>query len=162
MKTKKMALSAILISLALVLSYVEKFIPALVAVPGVKVGLANITVVFALYKLGTKEAFIISLFRVFLAGLLFGTFISLAYSLAGALVSLTVMSLLKKASVFSPVAISVVGGVFHNMAQIVVACLIVGSDILKYYAPVLVLTGIVAGIAVGLVSSSLIKRINVE
>lgn len=162
MNTKKLALSAVLISLAMVLSYVEKLVPVFVAIPGVKVGLANIVIIFALYKIGVKEAFVISLFRVLLSSLLFGSVLSLAYSFAGAVISLVAMALLMKTKIFSPTAVSVVGGVLHNMAQLMVASLIIGSDILKYYSPVLLLSGICAGIVIGLVSSTLIKRIDIE
>lgn len=162
MNTKKISLCAILISLSLVLSYVERLIPALIAVPGVKLGLANIAIMFALYKIGTKEAFLISILRVFLSSILFGTIISLVYSFAGALVSFVAMALLKKVRIFSTVAVSIVGGVLHNITQLVVAGLIVKTDVLVYYSPVLIIAGIVAGSAVGLVSSALIKRIEVE
>lgn len=162
MNTKKLALTSVMISLAIVLSYVEKLIPAFVAVPGVKIGLANIAVVFTLYKMGTKDAFVVSLLRVVIANLLFGSILSLLYSLAGALVSLIVMAVLKKTSLFSTVGVSIAGGVIHNMAQLVVACFFVGSDILKYYSPVLLLTGIVSGAVIGLIAAVLIKRIEID
>lgn len=162
MNTKKLALTAVLISLAMVLSYVEKLIPVFAAIPGVKIGLANIVVIFALYKLGIKEAFTISLFRVLLSSLLFGSVLSLAYSLSGAIVSLVAMALLMKTKIFTPAAISVVGGVLHNMAQLLIASFIIGSDILKYYSPILIISGICAGIIIGLVSATLIKRIDIE
>lgn len=158
MDTKKLSLMALTISLAMVLSYVESLLPAFVAIPGIKIGLANIAVVFALYQMGTKQAFVISLIRVVLSAVLFSSFLTLMYSLSGAIVSLIIMAILKKTGLFSTVAVSIAGAVFHNLAQIVVACLIIKSDALKYYLPVLIIAGVIAGIAIGIVSSVIIKR----
>lgn len=160
--TKKIALMAMCIALALILSFVESQIPPLVAIPGVKAGLANIVVMFALYRLGTKEAIGISLIRVFLVSVLFGNIMSLWYSIAGAVVSLTGMLLLKRCKAFSPLAVSVAGGVLHNLGQIAMACILLETNILKYYAPVLVLSGTLAGIVIGTVAGIMIKRIDIK
>ena len=128
MKTKKIAVMALAAALAMILSFVESQIPAFVAIPGVKVGLANIAVVFVLYKLGWKEAIAISLIRVFVVSVLFGTAVSLFYSVAGAVLSLTGMVLLKKTGLFSTVAVSVTGGVLHNVGQIAMALLSAGDQ----------------------------------
>lgn len=160
--TKKIALMAMCIALALILSFVESQIPPLVAIPGVKAGLANIVVMFALYRLGTKEAIGISLIRVFLVSVLFGNIMSLWYSVAGAVVSLTGMLLLKRCKAFSPLAVSVAGGVLHNLGQIAMACILLETNILKYYAPVLVLSGTLAGIVIGTVAGIMIKRIDIK
>lgn len=162
MKASKLSLLALSVSLAMILSFVESQIPAMVAIPGVKVGLANIVVVFALYKLGWKEAVVISLTRVFLVGLLFGNGISILYSFTGAIVSFAAMLLLKKAKVFSTMAVSVAGGVLHNLGQIAMACVIMGTDVLRYYAPFLVLSGTLAGIAIGVLAAIMIRRIEVN
>ena len=162
MKTKKVAFLSMCIALSMILSYFESLIPPLVAVPGVKVGLANIVVVFALYKLGWKYAAVISLTRVFLVGLLFGNGISILYSFTGAIVSFAAMLLLKKAKVFSTMAVSVAGGVLHNLGQIAMACVIMGTDVLRYYAPFLVLSGTLAGIAIGVLAAIMIRRIEVN
>lgn len=161
-RTRKIALLSMCIALAMILSFVESQFPPLVAIPGVKVGLANIVVMFALYRLGTKEAIGISLIRVFLVSLLFGNIMSLWYSLAGAAVSLIGMILLKKCKAFSYTAVSVVGGVLHNMGQIGMACIVLETNIIAYYAPFLVLSGTLSGIAIGLVASLLIKRIDIK
>ena len=160
--SKKIALLAMSIALAMILSFVESQIPSFVAIPGVKVGLANIVVIFALYRLGVKEAVLISLVRVFLVSLLFGNIMSLWYSLAGAVVSLLGMILMKRIKSFSYIAVSVAGGVLHNMGQIGMACLVLETDIIRYYAPFLVLSGTIAGIVTGLVASILIKRIDIK
>lgn len=162
MKTKKLTVMALLISLAMVLSYLESQIPSFVAIPGVKVGLANIVVVFALYKLGVKEAVAISLLRVGLVSLLFGSGASFLYSLAGAALSLGGMLLLKKIPVFSYVAVSVLGGVLHNVGQIGMACLLLETNVIIYYLPFLLLSGTVAGVAVGIMAAVLIRRINIR
>ena len=162
MKASKLSLLALSVSLAMILSFVESQIPAMVAIPGVKVGLANIVVVFALYKLGWKYAAVVSLLRVFLVGLLFGNGVSLLYSIAGAVVSFISMVLLKRCRVFSTMAVSVAGGVLHNLGQIAMACVIMGTDVLRYYAPFLVLSGTLAGIAIGVLAAIMIRRIEVN
>lgn len=162
MKASKLSLLALSVSLAMILSFVESQIPAMVAIPGVKVGLANIVVVFALYKLGWKEAVVISLTRVFLVGLLFGNGISILYSITGATVSFAAMLLLKNSKVFSTMAVSVAGGVLHNLGQIAMACVIMGTDVLRYYAPFLILSGTLAGIAIGVLAAIMIRRIDLK
>ena len=162
MKASKLSILSLSVSLAMILSFVESQIPPLVAIPGVKMGLANIAGVFALYKMGWKYAAVISGVRVFLVGLLFGSAVSLLYSTAGAVVSFLCMVLLKKTGRFSYTAVSVAGGVMHNMGQIAMACILMSTNILKYYAPFLILSGTLAGIVIGLLSAVLVKRINVK
>ena len=159
MNYKTLALS---VALAMVLSFVESLIPAFVAVPGVKVGLANIVVVFVLYKLGWKEAVAISLVRVFLLAVLFGSGVSFLYSVAGAALSLSGMILLQRCKVFSYVAVSVAGGVLHNAGQIAMACFLLRTDVLRYYLPFLVLSGVIAGVVVGLIAAIMVKRVNLK
>ena len=162
MKTKKITVTALTVTLAMILSFVESQIPAFVAIPGVKMGLANIAVVFALYKLGWKEAVAVSLIRVFLVSLLFGTGASLFYSAAGAVLSLIGMISLKATKLFSSVAVSVAGGVLHNVGQIGMACLLLETDVLRYYLPFLALSGILAGVVIGVLAAVMVKRIKLE
>ena len=159
--TKKIATMSIMVSLALILSFIESRIPAFVAIPGVKVGLANIAVIFVLYKMGIKEAAAISAVRILLVSMLFGSPVSLIYSLSGALLSFVVMILLKKLTSLKEVAISVVGGVMHNVGQIVAASIILDTNVVAYYLPFLILSGTIAGIVVGLTAALLIKRVKV-
>ena len=159
MKTKKLTVMAMTTAVAMILSFVESQIPAFVAVPGVKIGLANIAVVFALYRLGWKEAVAIYLIRVVLVSMLFGSIASLFYSLAGAVLSLTGMGLLKKTGKFTEIMISVTGGILHNIGQIGMACLILETAALRYYLPFLLISGIIAGIVVGILSAVLVQRI---
>lgn len=159
METRKIARMGLLTALALILSYVESLIPVFVAVPGVKMGLANIVVVFALYTLGPGEAAIVSIIRVLLSSLLFGSILSLSYSAAGAVISLLSMIILMKTKIFGVTSVSVTGGVFHNLGQILVACLVLETDVLLYYLPVLILSGTITGAVIGIASSIVIKRL---
>lgn len=158
---KSVALLGICTAIAMVLSYLESLIPLSFAVPGVKLGLANIAIVFVLYKLGAKEAVLVSALRIIWMAILFGNFLTLAYSAAGAVLSLTAMILLKRSERFSAVGVSVTGGILHNAGQILVAMLVMETAQIVYYMPVLCISGIAAGVAVGIVSAILIKRIPV-
>lgn len=161
MKTKKLVTLAVTVAVAMILSFVESRIPAFVAIPGVKVGLANIAVIFALYKLGWREAIAVSVVRVLLVALLFGSVVSLAYSIAGAVLSIFVMILLRKAGIFTEVAVSVVGGITHNVGQIIVAFLLLETGVVFYYLPFLLVSGVIAGIAVGVASALMVKKVRV-
>lgn len=159
MKTKKVAFLSMCIALSMILSYFESLIPPLVAVPGVKVGLPNIVMVFMLYKIGWKETAVVSILRVVLVGLLFGTPLSMIYSLVGAALSLIGMIILKKTNLFAPVTVSVVGGILHNVGQIATACFVMDTAEIAYYLPVLLITGTVAGIIIGYVAGLILKRL---
>ena len=158
MKASKIAQYGLLTALALVLSYLESLIPPL-WVPGVKLGLPNLAVVFALYRLGWKDACAISLVRVVLVTLLFGNGAALAYSIAGAALSLSLMGLLKKTRKFSTVGVSVAGGVAHNAGQILVAMALLETARLAWYLPVLWVSGTIAGVLIGIVSGVLVERV---
>lgn len=161
MNSKKIAFLGVMTSVALVLSYLEAVLPPIyAAVPGIKVGLANIVVILMLYKLSVKEAVCVSLLRVFIVALLFGNAMTLAYSLAGAVLSILVMALLKKSDLFSAVGVSIIGGVAHNLGQILVAVVLLNSTLIGYYMIILTITGTLAGVFVGLAGSVLIKRLD--
>lgn len=156
---KQIAEYGLLIALAMVLSYVEVLIPFSFAVPGIKLGLANIVVVFALYRLGKTEAFVISILRVLLMTFMFGNAFALAYSLSGAVLSFLVMLLLLKTGRFSPVGVGIGGGVAHNIGQILCAMVLLETKQIIYYLPVLFISGTLAGVAIGVISGILINRI---
>lgn len=158
--TKWLTTMALSVSVALILSFIESRIPAFVAIPGVKIGLANIAVIFALYKLGIKEAIVVSLIRVFLVSILFGSPVSLIYSISGAVLSLCTMIIVKKFTPLTELAVSVLGGVMHNVGQIVAASFMLQTNVVIYYLPFLLLSGTIAGIAIGVASGILIKKIN--
>lgn len=157
-KTKRLVLLAMLTAVAMILSYVESLLPS-VGIPGVKMGLANIAVIFALFRFGWKEAAALSLVRVVLVSLLFGSVGAMLYSLAGAVLSLAVMALLRRIDRFSTVGISVAGGVAHNAGQILMAMLILQTKQLFGYLPVLAVSGIAGGVLTGLAAALLIRRI---
>ena len=159
MKTKKVAFLGMCIALSMILSFVESQIPPLMAVPGVKVGLPNIVMVFMLYKIGAKETAIVSILRVILVGILFGTPLSMIYSLVGAALSLIGMILLKKTNLFAPITVSVAGGILHNIGQIATACIVMETAQIAYYLPVLLISGTVAGILIGLTAAMILKRL---
>ena len=156
---KTVALLAMMIALALVFSYVETLIPINFGIPGVKLGLANLVIVAALYLIGGKEAFLVSVVRIFLSGFMFGNLFSILYSMAGAALSLTVMNLLKKHSGFSLIGISVAGGVTHNIGQLIVAMIVVSNTSLMVYAPALLVAGVLAGILIGVLTKEVVGRL---
>lgn len=146
-------------ALALIFSYVETLIPISFGIPGVKLGLANLIIVAALYKMALKEAYLLSVVRVLLAGFLFGNYFSILYSLSGALLSLSVMALLKKNGGFSVIGVSIAGGVFHNIGQLFVAMLAVETFQVAYYVPVLLVAGLLTGLVIGILAQELLRRL---
>lgn len=158
-KSKDVAHLALLISLALVFSYVEAIIPFNPGIPGVKLGVANIVTVITLYMFGNRDAFIVSFIRVLIAGLLFNGAFGACYAMAGAAVSLTGMILLRKTGLFSPVGVSMAGGVLHNLGQLLVAAALIEDMKIFFYFPVLMFSGIIAGIAVGAGSVLILARL---
>lgn len=162
MKTKRTALCGLLTALAMILSYVEAMLPLSFTVPGVKMGLPNIAILFVLYKLGFRSACTVSLIRVALTSILFGNAFSLLYSLAGAALSLAVMYLLRKSGKFGVTAVSVAGGVAHNVGQIIVAIFALETGSLVYYLPALCVSGVGAGLLIGLASALLIRRVDLK
>lgn len=147
-------------AVAMMLSYIEALIPPVYsAVPGIKLGLANIAVIFALYSVDPKSAAFISLVRVALSALLFGSVMSFIYSFSGAVLSLAVMILLKKSALFSAVGVSVAGAVMHNVGQVLCAVIILGTAEIGYYLIFLSVSAVISGVLVGLVSALLIKKL---
>jgi heptaprenyl diphosphate synthase len=160
MNVKKLCIISLSVSLSLVLSFLESLVPPLVAIPGVKVGIANTVSLFVLYSLGAAPAFVVSVVRVSLSSLLFGSSVSFLYSLFGACLSLAVMTLFKKLGFFSMIGVSILGGVFHNVGQIVAAILVMKSGAILVYLPPLMISGIIAGVLVGILSGIVLKKLN--
>ncbi|MDE6471302.1 MAG: Gx transporter family protein [Eubacterium sp.] len=156
-KAKKIALFGMMVALAFTFSYLESLIPFDFAIPGVKLGLANLVVVVALYIMNPGEAFAIAVIRIFLAGLTFGNMYSLAYSLCGGILSFVVMWLTKKTKL-SVIGVSMLGGICHNIGQIAVAAVIMETVRIAYYLPVLLVAGLVTGLLLGVVSKLIIDR----
>lgn len=155
----RVAYFGVFTALALIFSYVETLIPVNLGIPGVKLGLANLIIVVALYKMRLSEAYLLSVVRVLLAGFIFGNYFSIIYSLAGGLLSLTVMTLLKKWGGFSLQGISIAGGVFHNIGQLIVAAVVVETFSVTYYFPVLLVAGLLTGLVIGIVAEMMLKRL---
>ncbi len=156
---RKTAYMGVFLAFALILSYVESLIPFYFGVPGIKLGLTNLIIVILLYELGVKEALCISILRIILAGFLFGNMFSILYSLAGGLCSFCMMCLLKKCGLFHIVTVSVCGGITHNMAQLALASLIVENYGVFFYAPALLLSGVLTGFLIGVLAAEIEKRV---
>ncbi len=157
--SKRVARYALLIALAMALSWLESLVPLSMAAPGMKLGLTNIVVVFALYRMSLRDAAALSLVRVLLVSMTFGNAYSFAYSLAGAVLSLTVMAVLKRTGKFSILGVSIAGGVGHNLGQIAVAMAVLGTARLVWYLPALLVSGTLAGAAVGAAGGLVAARV---
>ncbi len=159
--TQSIVRIALITALALILSYIESLIPLNFGIPGAKIGLANAASVFVLWLMGAKYAFVVSVLRILLSSLLFGTPVSFIYAISGGILSLLAMILLKKLK-FNMISVSAIGGVIHNIAQLIVALIVLETPKLIYYAPVLIIVGLIAGIFIGVLSSLLIKKIPLD
>lgn len=146
-------------AVAIIFGYVESLIPFFAGIPGIKLGLANLAVLFILERYTWKEAALVSVVRISVIGFLFGNLFSIFYSLAGAALSLLAMVLLQKQNGFSLIGISIAGGVSHNVGQLLVAMIIVENTSLLYYAPALLISGVVTGFLIGLVTKETSRRI---
>jgi len=158
-RVKKVALYGLLVALALVLSYVEAQVPAFFVMPGMKLGLTNVVVLIALTRMGYKDALVINILRIVIVGFTFSNTFSMLYSLAGGMLSWLAMSLLKRTGRFGLVGISVAGGVFHNLGQIIAAAMLVSIGSLLYYLPFLLVSGTAAGVMIGFISAMVVKRL---
>ena len=156
---KRTAVMGLLLALALILSYVESLIPLPIGIPGIKIGLANIVTIVVLCKLGLADAVLVSALRIFLSSLLFGNFTVMIYSLAGAAVSMLFMWISVKLGFFSTTGTSILGGVGHNVGQLIVAYLVIKNQNILIYAPVLLVSGTIAGVLIGLAAAFVIRAV---
>ena len=159
---QKTAYLGLFTAVAIIFGYVETLIPVFAGIPGIKLGLANLSVLFILERYSLKEATLVSAVRILVIGFMFGNMFSILYSMAGAALSLTVMTLMKRFSGFSILGVSVAGGVSHNIGQLIIAALIVENTSLFYYAPVLLISGVITGILIGILTGEVTKRIPVS
>lgn len=157
----KVAYFGVFMALALIFSYVEVLIPIPLGIPGIKLGLANLIIVVALYKVHIQETYVLSVGRILLAGFLFGSLFSILYSMAGGLLSLTVMHFLRKTGKFSVMGVSLAGGVFHNLGQFIMAMIVLESGSIFYYFPVLLIAGMLTGLLIGIIANESIKRLSI-
>lgn len=147
----------LLCALSLIFSYVEALIPFLSSMPAVKIGLSNIVVLYCLYTICAPAALLVVIMRVLLSAFLFTGAFSILYGLAGGLLSLLFMVLLKKSEGFSIIAVSIVGGVSHNIGQFIVAVLVLNFESMAAYLPILIISGLIAGFLIGIITSKIIK-----
>ena len=157
-KTGKTAYMGMFVTLALIASYVESLVPFYFGAPGIKLGLANLITVVILYRSGWKDAFVVSVLRILLSGFLFGNVFSIVYSFCGAVLSLTVMWAASKMKGFSVLGVSMAGGVFHNLGQLLAAVYLMENGNIMYYFPVLMIAGLLTGILIGIGSKEVLKR----
>lgn len=158
MQNKKLVTMALFVTTALMLSYIESLFPFFFGVPGMKLGLANLAVVCALYLYGWREALMVNVLRIILAGLLFGNMFSILFSLGGAIVSFVCMMAAKRLGL-SLYGVSMAGGVFHNVGQLLIAAFLVQTVEVGYYAPFLLVAGLVTGLLIGAIGKELLRRI---
>ncbi|MBR5360158.1 MAG: Gx transporter family protein [Lachnospiraceae bacterium] len=159
MSTKRIATDGLLLALALILSFIDSMIPMPIPVAGIKLGLANLAVIYGLYRLGAGDAVVISIARVILSGLMFAGMSGILYSLAGAALSLTVMCLMHRFTDYHLIPVSVCGSLAHIAGQLVVAAAMTSIGVITYYAPILLISAFIAGIVIGGLGSALLKVI---
>ena len=158
-KTSYIGYGAILTALAMIFSYVEAILPFTIAIPGVKLGIANIVVVIALYKFGVKMALTINIIRIVISGFLFSGTFGILYSLAGGLLSFVAMLMIKRFKCFSIVGVSLTGGVFHNLGQLLTAAFLVSNLKMFVYFPVLLFSGLATGVINGIVAGLVLEKL---
>ncbi|MCL2415476.1 MAG: Gx transporter family protein [Defluviitaleaceae bacterium] len=158
---KKVAYYGIFTTLAIIASYIERLVAVPIAVPGIKLGLANVIVIIMLYASGARSAFAINVLRMLLVGFLFGSVTGIIYSLSGGIASYIIMVTAKKTKAFGIVGVSVFGGVFHNIGQISMAAVVVNNVRLFYYAPVLIIFGVLTGIIIGFTAGYTLRHVQV-
>lgn len=157
---KNIALGGMLVALAMIFSYVETVLPLNIGIQGVKLGLANLVIIVCLYLLNAKAAFMISMIRIVLVAFTFANLSTMMFSIAGGALSLLCMILAKKSRKFSMTGVSIIGGITHNIGQILLAILIVDTPGLLSYLPVLVIAGTVSGFLIGILAAILIEKLS--
>jgi len=166
MKTQKqaqrVALCGMLLALMLVLGFVESQIPVAAGIPGIKLGLSNGVLIFAVYMLGVPTSFLLMTLKVLLSGFLFGSPSAMMYAFAGGVLSLTVMCVLSRMKGLSPIVVSMVGGLSHNVGQVTLAMIILHTPKLMYYMAILMVVGLVTGCATGVAANGIIRRFQKE
>ncbi|MDO5325555.1 MAG: Gx transporter family protein [Clostridia bacterium] len=158
-RTRRIALCGLLIAMMLVLGFVESRIPINVGIPGIKLGLSNGVLIFAVYMLDIPTAWLLMVLKVMLSALLFGGFNTIMYALAGGVLSMLAMTLLSKVRGMHPITVSMVGGVMHNVGQVALAMILLHTQQLLYYMAVLILVGLICGALTGIVASSVMKHL---
>ncbi len=161
-QAQRVALCGMLLALMLVLGFVESQIPVAAGVPGIKLGLSNGVLIFAVYMLGVPTSFLLMVLKVLLSGFLFGNPSAMMYAFAGGVLSLTVMCVLSRVGGVSPVVVSMVGGLSHNVGQVALAMVILQTSQLMYYMAILMVVGLITGCATGVAANGIIRRFRKE
>lgn len=156
---QRVALSGLLMSLMLVFGFIERQFP-LPGPPGIKLGLANSVLLYALYMLGIKQAVVLMLLKVLMNGLLFSGMSAMLYSFSGSVLSLLVMILVSRVKSVSTIGVSVMGAVFFNIGQVLMAVYVVGTpQLLTTYLPVLMVVGVLTGVLTGVIAQMVMKHL---
>ncbi|MBQ8313184.1 MAG: Gx transporter family protein [Clostridia bacterium] len=158
-KTQRIALSGLLVALMLVLGYVESLIPVAAGIPGIKLGLSNGVLIFAIYMLGIPTAFVLMVLKVVLSGLMFGGVSAMMYAFAGGLLSMIFMSVLSRIKGVHVVVVSMIGGVMHNVGQVGLAMVMLSTPKLMYYMAILMVVGLGCGALTGVCADSVMKHL---
>ena len=158
-RSKRIAYAGLLTTVGILFGYLENLIVIPIKIPGIKIGISNVVTVVSMYILGPSISLGVLIARVLLSALLFGSGISMLYSLSGALISFIFMYIVYRKDVFSIVGVSVIGGTTHNIAQLLVAVMMLYNGMLLYYIPALLLAGVGAGLIVGFLSKEVTKRL---
>lgn len=158
MNIKKISIIGILIALSMIFSYVETIIIILPSVPGVKIGLANICVLFCLYNFSYKDTLFVLVLRILLVGFVFTSLSMMLYSLAGGITAFLIMAFLYKLNKFSVIAISTAGGVSHNLGQVILAAIVLETKAVISYLPVLIIFGAISGFLMGIITKEILFR----
>lgn len=153
------AVYGMLIGLAFIFSYLEAIVPIPVPIPGVKLGLANLVVIVGLYTIGIPGTIAVALIRIVLVGFTFGNVSSMLYSLSGGIVSMILMVAFRKLNWFSQTGVSIIGGIGHNIGQLMMAAFITETAGVFYYLPFLMVAGVVSGAVIGLLGGLVTERI---
>ena len=161
-KSGKIAYGAMLVALAMIFSYVESLIPISIGIPGIKLGVANLVTVLGIFFLGSCEVLTVVVMRICLVGFMFGNGVSIIYSLAGGLLSLAVMLIIKKTDKFSMISVSVAGGISHNIGQLLAAAIVLKSTAVVYYLPPLLVAGTVTGLLIGIIAQKVFPAVGIS
>ena len=160
MKTKKIAMLGLILAYAMILSYIESLIPFFGGVPGMKLGLPNMAIVYLIYRYGNTEAILINVLRIVLTGLLFGSMFGILFSISGAVISFIIMCLVKKMDILDIRGVSICGGVAHNIGQLLIAAFVVKTSGIMYYLPFLLISGSICGFLNGFIADIMTKYSN--
>lgn len=157
--TKKVSVIGLFTAMALLLSCIENILPFRTGIPGIKLGIANLIIVISFYFLPSGEVLSISLLRVFFLSVFSGSPFTTAFSFTGAIASFFAMYISYRRNSFSPVGISIIGGVTHNLAQLLISALLLNTPAFLWYSPVLLISGIITGLINGLIATKIIHTV---